>query len=55
MVLTKGDLDQIGDKVQEITMESWNRVEDCYGELITGVEEITVELKIWVKTSIPPT
>lgn len=38
MVLTEGDLEQIRDKVLEITMESWNRVEDYYGELITGVQ-----------------
>lgn len=54
MVLTEGDLDQIRDKVQEITMESQNRVEYRYGELITGVQQSIAELKILVQTSGTP-
>ena len=55
MVLTEGDLDQIIDKVLEITAESQNMVEDHYGELITVLLQSIPELKIWVQTSIPPT
>lgn len=46
MVLSEGDLEQIGDKVQEITTEYWNMVEDRYEELITSVQESITELKI---------
>jgi len=46
MVLTEGDLDQIENKVHEITMESWNKVEDHYGKLITSVLDMFAELNI---------
>ena len=39
MVLTNGDLDQIGFRIQEAAMESWNNLEDRYGALLIGVEE----------------
>jgi len=46
MVLTKGDLEKVGEKVHEITTKSWNRVEYCYNGLFTGVLERIVELKL---------
>lgn len=46
MVLTKGELDLIRDKIQEATIESWNIVEDHYGALLASVAEQIVELNI---------
>lgn len=46
MFLTDGDLDQIGERIQEAMTESWNKLEYLYATLLTGVKERIAELKI---------
>lgn len=46
VVLNDVDLGQIGDTIQEETMESCNTLEDLYATLLTSVEEFIAELKI---------
>lgn len=55
MVLTEGDLGQIGDSIQEETTESWNKVEDCYDALMTSVIKRIAKLKILAQTVRQPT
>jgi len=51
MVLTDGELNEIGDKVKEATMESWRKIEDHYSALLRSVEKSIIELKILEQTS----
>jgi len=50
VVLADGDLDQITDRIQEATTKSWNKLEDRYDTLLTGVKEHIAELKILAQT-----
>lgn len=54
MVLTNGGLEQIGDRIQEVTAESWNKWEDIYSALLTSVQEHIAELKIFAQTIRQP-
>jgi len=54
LTLTDGDLDEMCEKIQEVTIESWNKIEDCYSALLIGVEQSITKLKILVQTSKQP-
>jgi len=51
LVLTEGDLDETEEKLQQVTVDSWNKTEDLYDTLLIGVEQSIAKLKILVQTS----
>lgn len=55
MVLTDGDLDEIGEKVQDVIAQSWRKIENCYGALLTRVEQSITELKLLTQEFKEPT
>lgn len=54
LILTNGDLDHIGDKIQEAMTKSWNNLEDHYTSLLTSVIECIEKLKTLAQTVRQP-
>lgn len=46
MVLTKGDLDEIGDKIWDITTEVLQQFEQQYMQTLGGVQKALCELQL---------
>lgn len=51
LVLTKGEIDEIGEKVQEVIAETWNKVNGRYKMTLTYVQHGIVELKVLAQTT----
>lgn len=46
LVLTNGDIDKIAEKIQEINMKTWDKIDDRCKAILVEVKKGIVEIKV---------